>query len=296
MSFARKSRKAIAGALVVAGMSFAAASPVQAQVRGPRDGFDDEGIASDGSRFDRDDLWARNAIRNRRAGRIAELSQARTRGEDVKPYNRRADLDAPRRDYGVPIRRGYAEIEDSRHEHRDADESPQAFDQRPLRAPSSGRYDPRIGAYDDFGPYAAPLLGRSNRGGEDRPDAPGYLNHAGRESSLANGYAMRGVQEFSDARGQGVRLDDLYPLDPSVNPRRYRGRYDWRRYGIGYTDEDEDRDIETFIRREMLVRPGANLRVSSTGTYTYRNYIDYGNQVMSRFRLPVHKRWQYHYQ
>lgn len=293
MSCLKKSWNSMAAALVAASVSLAASSAVQAQNGAPRDSVEDEWKATYGSGFSRDDASIGDAIRDRRAGRIADLSRARTRGEEAKPYDRRADLDAPRRDYGVPIRRGYAEIEDSRYYHRDAAESPQADDRRPLRAPSSGHFDPRVGTYDDFGPYAAPPLGRSSRGGKDRPDAPGYLSHGGRDSALANGYSMRGVEEFSDGRGQGVRLDDLYPLDPSVNPRRYRGRYDWRTYGIGYTDEDEDRDIEALVRRELLVRPGANLRVSSTGTYTLRNYIDYGNQVMARFRLPVHKRWQY---
>lgn len=294
MSYLKKSWNSKAAALFAAGAWFIASGVVQAQDRGPRDTVEAQWNATYGSGAGRRDSSAGNAIRDRRAGRIAELSRARARGEDVKPYNRRRDLDAARRDYGVPIPRGYAQIEDSRYYHRDAAESPQADDRRPLRAPSSGHFDPRIGNYDDFGPHAAPPLGRSSRGGKDRPDAPGYLNHAGRDSSLANGYSTRGVEEFTDARGQGVRLDDLYPLDPSVNPRRYRGHYDWRTYGVGYTDEDEDRDIEALVRRELLVRPGANLRVSSTGTYTLRNYIDYGNQVMARFRLPVHKRWQYY--
>ena len=279
MSYTEKTRKLFAGALATACLPFAFVAVANAQYR---DGADRYGAYRS----------ARDAARDRRARRIEELARARTRGEEVAMYDRNADADPARRNYGVPIRRGYAEIGDSRY-YRDAAESPAADDQRPLRSPRSGHYDPRIGEYDDFGPYAEFPLGRSGRGGEDRADAPGYLTHSGRDSSLANGYRVRGVQEFNDARGQGVRLDDVYPLDTSVDPRRYRGHFDSDTYGRGYSDEDDNRDVEAFIRREMMVRPGANLRVSSTGTYDFYHYIQHGNIVNARFRQPAHRRWQY---
>lgn len=232
---------------------------------------------------------ARRAEQDDRARVITGLSRARTRGEDVGRY----EPPEPVREYaeGVFDSRFYEEPPAPGY-YRDSEESPVADDRRPLRAPSSGHYDPSIHGFDDAGPYTRFPIGRSIRGGEDRPDAPGYLTNAGLDSSLANGYRRRGVQEFSDGRGQGVRLDDVYPLDPSVNPRGYRGHYDFRTYHPR-SQEDDDRDIETLMRRELLVRPGANLRVSSTGTYTFRNYVDYGKQVRARFRLPVHRRYQY---
>jgi hypothetical protein len=276
------------------------AGSASAQNRGPRDYLDDQDDQIYSSRYARDDYrTSREAYRDRRARDIAELSRARVRGEDVDRYRDSRYRDDRARDdryrqASAPPRapRQYADIYDSRY-HRDAAEAPSADDQRPLRSIRSGHYDPRIDDYDDFGPYADVPLGRADRGGEDRADAPGYLNHAGREASLSNGYRTRGVQEFSDGRGQGVRLDDVYPLDPSVNPRRYRGHFDQESYVRSRSDADDDRDIEAFIRREMSVRPGANLRVSSTGTYTFRNYIDHGNQVSARFRQPAHRRFQY---
>lgn len=296
MSYAEKSRKLFVVALTAGGLAFAGAAAANAQYRdrAPQDDFDD--YENPPARYDQtsryDAYRSARAARNRRAQRIEDLARARTRGEEVDMYDRNADAGPPPRNYGTPVRRGYADITDTRY-HRDVAESPNADDQRPLRSPHSGHYDSRIDEFDDFGPYADYPLGRSSRGGEDRGDAPGYLTHAGRDSSLANGYRVRGVQEFSDARGQGVRLDDVYPLDPSVNPRRYRGHFDSETYGRGYTTEDEDRDLQAFIRREMMVRPGANLRVSSTGTYDFRHYIDHGNQVNARFRQPAHRRWQY---
>lgn len=141
--------------------------------------------------------------------------------------------------------------------------------------------------------YAGAPVYRRYHGGMDRYDAPGYLDQAGRASALANGYSRRGVHEFSDWYGRGVRTDDVYPLNRDVNPRRYRGRM----LNGSLPPDDEDRlggnDLEDFVRGEFTPRPGANLRVSSTGTYTMRNYIDYGNQVMSRFRQPNHYRWEY---
>lgn len=283
-------RKTLRGALAVC-LSLVAANAANAQSGGPRDYFYDP--PDTGGAYDRFDRAGRDYARNRRANQISDLSRARARGEQEDViYDRNADPDASPRNYGTPIRRGYADIGDSRY-HRDAAESPAADDQRPLRSPRSGHYDPRVGEYDDFGPYADLPLGRSSRGGQDRADAPGYLTHAGRDSSLSNGYRVRGVQEFNDARGQGVRLDDVYPLDTSVDPRRYRGHFDSETYGRGYTDEDDNRDIEAFVRREMMVRPGANLRVSSTGTYDFYHYIQHGNIVNARFRQPAHRRWQY---
>ena len=141
--------------------------------------------------------------------------------------------------------------------------------------------------------YAGARVYRHYYGGMDRYDAPGYLDQAGRASALANGYSRRGVEEFPDGYGRGVRTDDVYPLNRDVNPRRYRGRM----LNGSLSADDEDRygghDLEEFVRGEFTPRPGANLRVSSTGTYTMRNYIDYGNQVMARFRQPNHYRWEY---
>jgi len=255
---------------------FCGGATAKAQNRGPRDFLDD------------DVPPAYRAEQLDRAREITNLSEARARGEDVgryKPPKRVVKPIAPE-----PVR-DYADIHDSRY-YYDAQQSPRADDQRPLRAPTSGHFDERIGAYDDAGSYARFPLGRSIRGGEDRDDAPGYLTHWGKDSGLANGYRTRGVQEFSDGYGQGVRSDDLYPLDPTVNPRAYRGHYDYQTYR-NVNDEDDDRDTETLIRRELMVRPGANLRVSSTGTYNFRNYVDYGSQVRDRFRMPAHKRYQY---
>lgn len=140
--------------------------------------------------------------------------------------------------------------------------------------------------------YAGAPVYRHYYGGVDRYDSPGYLDDAGRASAFSNGYSRRGVEEFNDPYG-GVRLDDVYPLKRDVNPRRYRGRM----LNGEVSNDDEDlsgaNEIEDFVRSELSVRPGANLRVSSTGTYSYRNYIDQGNQVHARFRQPIHKKWQY---
>ena len=201
------------------------------------------------------------ADKERIAHEITSISKARSRGEDVGPYV----LPEPTREY--------ADVHDSRYYEEEQEPAP----------PSASDQPP---------PFARFPIRRTVRGGEDRPDAPGYTGHAGRDSALTNGYYRRGVAEFTGGRGQGVRLDDLYPLDPSVNPRAYRGHYDYRTYNAQMSQAENDRDTEAFIRREMMVRPGANLRVSSTGTYTFRNYVDYGNQVLSRFRLPVHRRYQ----
>jgi hypothetical protein len=141
--------------------------------------------------------------------------------------------------------------------------------------------------------YAGVPVYRHYYGGVDRYDSPGYLDDAGRASALSNGYSRRGVEEFSDSYGRGVRTNDVYPLQRDVNPRRYRGR-DLNGSLSSYNEDTSGASgLEDFVRSEMSVRPGANLRVSSTGTYTLRNYLDQGNQVHARFRLPVHKRWEY---
>lgn len=261
----------IARMLAASCMFFVGGSAAKAQYRGPRE-YPYGGARPNYSRADNEQI----------AHEITSLSKARLRGEDVRAYQ----LPEPTREY--------AEVYDSRYyeapaplgvEYVAEPERPGADDQRPVRAPSAGHTDVPP-------PYGRFPIGRSVIGGEDRPDAPGYTSHAGRDSALANGYYRRGVAEFTGGRGQGVRLDDLYPLDPSVNPRAYRGHYDYRTYNDQISQVEDDRDTEAFIRREMMVRPGANLRVSSTGTYTFRNYVDYGNQVLSRFRLPVHRRYQ----
>jgi hypothetical protein len=141
--------------------------------------------------------------------------------------------------------------------------------------------------------YARARVYRHYYGGVDRYDSPDYLDGAGRASALANGYSRRGVEEFQDAYGRGVRTNDVYPLDRNVNPQRYRGRDLNGSVTGGNEDSSGPQDVEDFVRSELSVRPGANLRVSSTGTYTFRNYLDQGNQVHARFRQPVHRRWEY---
>ncbi|HVA50999.1 MAG TPA: hypothetical protein VNH11_31960 [Pirellulales bacterium] len=141
--------------------------------------------------------------------------------------------------------------------------------------------------------YAGAPVYRHYYGGVDRYDSPGYLDQAGRASALANGYSRRGVEEFHDGYGRGVRTNDVYPLQRDVDPRRYRGRDLNGSISADDVDSSGASDIEDFVRSELSVRPGANLRVSSTGTYTFRNYLDQGNQVHARFRQPIHKRWEY---
>lgn len=141
--------------------------------------------------------------------------------------------------------------------------------------------------------YAGAPVHRHYYGGVDRYDSPGYLDDAGRASSLSNGYSHRGVEQYRDGYGRGVRTNDVYPLQRNVNPRRWRGRD--LNGSVAADDEDTSgaEETEDLIRKELSVRPGANLRVSSSGTYTFRNYLDQGNQVHARFRSPVHKRWEY---
>ncbi|HEX7379535.1 MAG TPA: hypothetical protein VF278_20600 [Pirellulales bacterium] len=141
--------------------------------------------------------------------------------------------------------------------------------------------------------YAGAPVYRHFYGGVDRYDSPGYLDDAGRASALSNGYVRRGVAEFSGQGYAGVRPNDVYPLNRDVNPRRYRGRF--LNGEVAYDDQDTSgaNELEDFIRSELSVRPGANLRVSSTGTWTFRNYLDAGNQVHARFRIPVHRAFGY---
>jgi hypothetical protein len=137
--------------------------------------------------------------------------------------------------------------------------------------------------------YAGTPVHRYYYGGADRYDSPGYLDDAGRASALSNGYSRRGVAEFNGGMYGGVRNNDVYPLKRDVNPRRYRGRF----LNGEVTNDDQDtagaNELEDFVRSELSVRPGANLRVSSTGTWTFRNYLDSGNQVHARNRIPVHR-------
>lgn len=175
---------------------------------------------------------------------------------------------------------------------READED--NFDRRP-RTPSrpATRYRRHSSDYIERNDYAGAPVRRHYYGGMDRYDSPGYLDDAGRASALANGYSFRGVEQYSDGYGRGVRTNDVYPLLRNVNPRRWRGRD--LNGSVAADDEDTSgaEETEDIIRKELSVRPGANLRVSSSGTYTFRNYLDQGNQVHARFRLPVHKRWEY---
>lgn len=158
---------------------------------------------------------------------------------------------------------------------------------------------PRVSRYRGEAPirndYAGLPIHRHYYGGVDRYDSPGYLDDAGRASARSNGYARRGVEEFRDGYGRGVRTNDVYPLLRDVNPRRYRGRM----LNGAVTADDQDtqgaNETEDFVRSELAVRPGANLRVSSTGTYTFKNWLDQGNQVHARFRQPVHKRYEYQF-
>lgn len=253
--------------MLAAALAIVAGSEAEAQYRAPGD-------------YRHSSTRARYSLaqRERIAREIAARSQARSRGEEVGQY-------APPK----PAHE-YADVYDSRYLESD-EPSPPADDRSP--APGIDFAEEQAAADAEALPPRGMPLFAFRRGGEDRPEAPDYLNHGGRDAALANGYRTRGVQEFSDSRGQGVRLDDLYPLDPSVNPRAYRGHYDYRTYDDGRSQAEDDRDTEAFIRRELLVRPGANLRVSSTGTYTFRNYIEHGAQVRDRFRLPVHQRYQY---
>lgn len=157
----------------------------------------------------------------------------------------------------------------------------------------SSRYRRHTSGAIERNAYAGAPVRRHYYGGADRYDSPGYLDDAGRASSLANSYSQRGVEQYRGFYGRGIRTNDVYPLERNVNPRRWRGRD----LNGAVTTDDEDTEgadeVEDFVRQELSIRPGANLRVSSTGYYSYRNYLDQGNQVRARVRVPVHKRWAY---
>jgi hypothetical protein len=162
----------------------------------------------------------------------------------------------------------------------------------PPSRPSS-RYRRHASGAVERNNYAGAPVRRHYYGGVDRYDSPGYLDDAGRASALSNGYSRRGVEQYRGFYGRGVRTNDVYPLERDVNPRRWRGR---DLNGAVATDDEDTQgadELEDFVRQELSVRPGANLRVSSTGYYSYRNYLDHGNQVRARVRVPVHKRWAY---
>jgi hypothetical protein len=250
----------ILGAWLVAMLSPAA--PGQ-NVRGPRDYLDSDSYGHHyrDQVFDDDPYHEDHSLDNSRRG------PARQDAEDDKSFSQAYP-------YAPPTRA------------RRAARAP--VEQRPFTRPANRYRD--NGVRND---YAGVPVQRHYYGGEDRYDAPGYLDDAGRASALSNGYSRRGVEEFTGGYGGGVRLDDVYPLKRDVNPRRYRGRM----LNGEVSNDDEDfsgaNEVEDFVRSELSVRPGANLRVSSTGTYSYRNYIDQGNQVHARFRQPIHKKWQF---
>lgn len=162
----------------------------------------------------------------------------------------------------------------------------------PPERPSS-RYRRHSSGVVERNSYAGAPVRRHYYGGSDRYDSPGYLDDAGRASALANGYSQRGVEQYRGFYGRGIRTNDVYPLQRNVNPRRWRGR---DLNGAVATDDEDTQgadEVEDFVRQELSTRPGANLRVSSSGYYSYRNYLDQGHQVGARVRVPVHKRWAY---
>lgn len=157
----------------------------------------------------------------------------------------------------------------------------------------SSRYRRHASGAIERNTYAGAPVRRHYYGGADRYDSPGYLDDAGRASALANSYSRRGVEQYRGFYGRGIRTNDVYPIERNVNPRRWRGR---DLNGAVATDDEDTQgadELEDFVRQELSVRPGANLRVSGTGYYSYRNYLDQGNQVRARVRVPVHKRWAY---
>lgn len=262
------------GAIALAIIMIALASvPAGAQVtRGPRDYFargNDRDQVFDGRVYD-DPYADRDEQPPSRRARRSRYSSDEESFSDSYPY--------------LPPSRSRAQ--------READEDND--DVRP-RTPSrpAPRYRRHASDYVERNNYAGAPVYRHYYGGVDRYDSPGYLDDAGRASALSNGYSYRGVEQYSDAYGRGVRTNDVYPLMHNVNPRRWRGRD--LNGAVSADDEDTSgaEETEELIRSEYSVRPGANLRVSSSGTYTMRNYIDSGNQVHARFRLPVHKRWAY---
>ncbi|MGH7192442.1 MAG: hypothetical protein ACREJM_02790 [Candidatus Saccharimonadales bacterium] len=267
------------GALMLA-LMLTPARPAAAQsTRGPRDYFDrgsQRDQVFDGNVYDDPYSDRAHGDRDDQAPRRPR-SRARTRYDS----NDESYSDA------------YPNLPPSRSRaQREADEDNDY--QRP-RTPArpAARYRRHTSDYVERNDYAGAPVYRHYYGGVDRYDSPGYLDDAGRASSRSNGYSYRGVEQYSDGYGRGVRTNDVYPLQRNVNPRRWRGRD--LNGSVAADDEDTSGADETedFIRKELSVRPGANLRVSSSGTYTFRNYLDQGNQVHARFRLPVHKRWEY---
>ncbi|HJT35200.1 MAG TPA: hypothetical protein VJ783_24460 [Pirellulales bacterium] len=272
-------------------------SSAQAQPpRGPRDYFD-RGDYSPGD-YDRSD--ARDQVFD---GRVYEDSYADRDDEDAYRRSRRYDSNdesfsesypnlPPARSRAQPPSRSRAQATSRSRAQLEADEDNYGRRARTPSRPAS-RYRRYSSDYVERNAYAGAPVRRHYYGGYDRYDSPGYLDDAGRAASLANGYSQRGVEQYRDMYGRGVRTNDVYPLQRNVNPRRWRGRD--LNGSVAADDEDTSGadEVEDLIRKEMSVRPGANLRVSSSGTYTMRNYVDTGNQVHARFRLPVHKRWAY---
>jgi len=257
-------------------------SPVQAQGdRGPHDyydrGSDDYGYRDQYGRRYRDQVFNQR-FSDDRNNREEDAARRRARFEQYRP------------DEDGSFSEAYPYVPRTRRPSSD-----EWRDEPPARPapPMNSRYRrPR----DDGlvrNDYAGAPVYRHYYGGVDRYDSPGYLDSAGRASALANGYSRRGVEEFQDAYGRGVRANDVYPLNRHVDPQRYRGRDLNGSVTGGDVGSPLSRDLEDFVRSELSVRPGANLRVSSTGTYTFKNYLDQGNQVHARFRQPIHRRYEY---
>lgn len=263
--------------VIVIGLAALSPSPCTAQVsRGPRDHLSRDQY---GARY-RDQVFNQDFTDDRDGSYDAEDLGGRRRSR-FSGYNPNEDTSFSEAYPYVPPRRG-AKAQPGRNE-RPAEPAPRI----------TSRYRPPLDDGIIRNDYAKAPVYRHYYGGVDRYDSPGYLDHAGRASALANGYSYRSVEEFPDYYGRGVRTNDVYPLKRDVNPQRYRGRD----LNGSVTGDNEDssgpQDVEEFVRSELSVRPGANLRVSSTGTYTFRNYLDQGNQVHARFRQPIHRRWQY---
>lgn len=214
----------------------------------------------------------------------------------------RAARSGARRGSGRSMRRGnnsddqsfsqaYPYLPETRAQ-REEDEDQAGVPPHPPERPSS-RYRRHTSGAVERNSYAGAPVRRHYYGGADRYDSPGYLDDAGRASALANSYSRRGVEQYRGFYGRGIRTNDVYPIERNVNPRRWRGR---DLNGAVATDDEDTQgadELEDFVRQELSVRPGANLRVSGTGYYSYRNYLDQGNQVRARVRVPVHKRWAY---
>jgi hypothetical protein len=282
MSTENRSGWAIAGGLFVVTLTALPAAPAQAQGgRGPRDYSDRGDYDTDQDQYGRryrDEVFSRR-FTNDRDNYDEDVTRRRARFRGYNP-----DDDASFSEAYPYVPRGRRSAE------QEWQDEPPARPAPPMTSRYRRRPDDGVVRND----YAGAPVYRHYYGGIDRYDSPGYLDSAGRASALANGYSRRGVEEYQDSFGRGVRTNDVYPLLRDVDPQRYRGR-DLNGSVVG-NDEDTSgaRDIEDFVRSELSVRPGANLRVSSTGTYTFRNYLDQGNQVHARFRQPIHRRWEYY--